>query len=162
MAFPKLYAYRPDSSAVCMGGCAIYQQKNQKNNTRIPSFFSKPESPNTKRIMVVLDVPSAGNMVGFNFGNGTYEGLCQSSLEHKILSTILNTLIDEHTQIFITHALKCEPHPLFIEYHRKYIYTSSKEIESKNAQRTFYNSEHPHFQYCSNHLLQEITFFNFL
>jgi DNA polymerase I-like protein with 3'-5' exonuclease and polymerase domains len=106
--------------------------------------------------MIILDVPIAGNLVGFSYSNGSYESLCQVSPEHKILQTVLNTLIDENTQIFITHALKCDPHPYFMEYHRKYIYTSSKEIEAKNAQRSLYNSEYPHFQYCSNHLIKEI------
>jgi DNA polymerase I-like protein with 3'-5' exonuclease and polymerase domains len=156
MAFPIFYPYRPDPSSICQNGCSYYQFKSLKNNIRIPSFYTKPENPNTKRIMIVLDIPIAGNLIGFNYNNGTYQSLCQLSLEHKILQVILNTLIDEHTQLFITHAFKCDPHPHFLEYHRKYIFTSAKEIESKNAQKALYNNEHAHFQYCSNHLIQEI------
>ena len=156
MAFPKFHLYRPDPSSICMGGCAYYQQRPIKGNIRVPSYYTKPTEPTTNRIMLILDMPVAGNLVGFGYTAGTYESLCQISPEHRLLLAVLNTLIDEGTQIFITHALKCDPHPLFLEYHRKYIYTSSKEIESKNAQRSLYNSEHLHFQYCSNHLINEI------
>lgn len=156
MAFPEFFIYRPEHLSICGNGCSYYNMKSMKGHVRVPSYYTKPENPTTKRIMVVLDIPIAGNLVGFNYQTGSYDALCQVSIEHKLLRTLLGTLIDENTQIFLTHAFKCDPHPSFLEYHRKYIYTSSKEIESKNAQRSLYNNELPHFQYCAKHLIQEI------
>lgn len=76
---------------------------------------------------------------------------------HKLLKVILDTLVDENTQLYITHALKCEPHHSFLHNQRAFIFTSVKDTAKKEAARNAYEQEKPHFGYCMQYLDKEIV-----
>jgi DNA polymerase I-like protein with 3'-5' exonuclease and polymerase domains/uracil-DNA glycosylase len=124
---------------------------------RFPGYYSAPENPSTKKIMLILDAVSVKQMNAMPYltaENPT--SILWMDESHKLLQTILAQLVDENTQLFITHGLKCEAPDSFTRAHRGYIYTSAKEVEKKEASRTWYEQEAPHFQYCMQHLVEEI------
>lgn len=157
MGFPELHPYRPAEAIqtwCSSGNCSIARFKTNQV-FRYPSLYSKPENSKKKKIMLVLDIVEQTQMTMLGQAKSV-EDLWASPL-HKTLKAVLETLLTEDCQIFITHMLKCDQHASFPERHRKYIYTSSKDVNMKTANRQFYEEEKPHFHFCANHLKQEIA-----
>lgn len=108
--------------------------------------------------MLVLDVVSFQQLKESTREKS--EKVLWGDASHKLLKIILDTLVDENTQLYITHALKCEPHHSFIHNERAFIFTSSKDVAKKEAARTAYEQEKPHFGYCMQYINKEIELYD--
>jgi DNA polymerase I-like protein with 3'-5' exonuclease and polymerase domains len=161
LAFPTFYPYRAkEYEGICSTGCSIYQTKPNKTEIFVPSWFTKPENPSCRKIMIVLDMPIASSSFGYNSMKADYKNLTEISPEFKLVEVILRTLVDETVPLFITCGLKCPPHSEFIGQHKNYIFTSHKELERKKGAKALYDQEEPHFRYCMQHLVKEIEAYN--
>lgn len=159
MAFPTFYPYRPkaDLDSICYGGCGILSTKQNTSAFRFPSFFTKADGSSMKKIMLVLDVAATSQVNAFPLTPPEQlENLLWSNPTHRILQVVLSTLVDEQVPMFITHGLKCEQHSQFANAHRKYIFTSSKKVQEKEAAKSWYEQEKPHFGFCMQHVVKEI------
>ena len=150
--FPQLHHHQL-SNDFCNTKCAVLSNKYDPCSF-FPSFETKPEKPETKKIMLVLDVISFQQLKESTREKS--EKVLWGDPSHKLLKIILDTLVDENTQLYITHALKCEPHHSFLHNQRAFIFTSAKDVAKKEAARTAYEQEKPHFGYCMQYIDKEI------
>lgn len=162
MALPKLYPYRPNecNQKFCTRACAMvaYQEVTNAQNkcTQFPAYYSKKEEGQPK-IMFILDVVTPDMMNRFaRAKEKDFDDLLWSDGPHKILKSVLNTLMGGDENLYLTHALKCGSPSNFFSNLRKYIFTPGKEVMEKKAAWEVYQQEKPYFEYCMQHVIQEI------
>ena len=151
--FPQFY-HHSLSNDFCTNKCLILSNKYDPCSF-FPSFETRPEKSSTRKVMLVLDVVSFQQLKSSTKDKS--EAVLWSDPQHRLLKIVLETLVDEETQLYITHALKCEPHHSFIHNQKAFIFTSAKEVAKKEAARNAYEQEKPHFAYCMQYINKEIA-----
>lgn len=151
--FPQLHHHKL-SNDFCNNKCAVLTNKYD-SCAFFPSFETKPEKPSTRKIMLVLDIISFQQLKESTRTRS--DQVLWNDPAHKLLKIILDTLVDENSQLYITHALKCEPHHSFLHNERAFIFTSAKDVAKKEAARAAYEQEKPHFGYCMQYIDKEIA-----